>query len=110
MNENLWLILHKVDGQPALDVGHILEKTEPDSEEIWIVSTSGHRAYPHKTWRLADWDFVHDAGIEKAMIEPLPPDLPEHYRTKSAATEKQTFDIGSILKDLIPTRKFLRRA
>lgn len=41
-----YLILHKVRGEPAFDVAHELE---PD---VWIVSTSGHRAYPVRTWQL----------------------------------------------------------
>lgn len=47
--ENLWLILHKVRGEPAWDVA---EQIQLGSEQGYIIPTSGHRAYPLATSKL----------------------------------------------------------
>ena len=62
----LYLILHKVRGEPAFDIA---EKTMIAKEEGWIIPTSGHRAYPVDTTPLvtpitpvneADWEALPD--------------------------------------------------
>ena len=40
---DLYLILHKVRGEPAFDIATRLQIAD---EEGWIIPTSGHRAYP----------------------------------------------------------------
>ena len=52
MNDR-YLILHKVRGEPAFDVA-IQVQAEGDDEPLWVVWTSGHRAYPIETWPLFD--------------------------------------------------------
>lgn len=47
MSEELYLILHKVRGEPAFDIAH---KIQIGDEEGWIIPTSGHRAYPFRKW------------------------------------------------------------
>lgn len=69
---NSFLILHKVRGEAAFDIA---EPVEISGEKAWIISTSGHRAYPYWNCELSKF------GIEPA---PLPPELPDHY----AANEK----------------------
>lgn len=45
---NLYLILHKVRGEPAFDIALCADDmgTESSPGPWWIVCTSGHRAYP----------------------------------------------------------------
>lgn len=90
------LILHKVRGEPAFDVAHELE---PD---VWIVSTSGHRAYPVRTWQLDELvdasdinnngghnrptDYEDDQGLASAQ---------DHYDVMPQAQKK---DVGQLLK------------
>ena len=50
MTEELYLILHKVRGEPAFDIATCIG--EDGDGEIWIVPTSGHRAYPYRAWQL----------------------------------------------------------
>ena len=58
MDEELYLIVHKVRGSPALDVAQRILLS--GGEELWLIPTSGHRAYPLR-WRAlaesvsADW-------------------------------------------------------
>ena len=64
----MYLIAHKVRGEIAFDVAIILAEPDSEGEAIWIVSTSGHRAYPfwHEPLALPD-------------LPPMPADLPDHY-------------------------------
>lgn len=73
--ENLYLILHKVRGEPTFDIASPMDV--PGHDEIWwIIPTSGHRAYPYQTWSMANiWvgrQFV------PTPIE-VPPEWPDHY-------------------------------
>lgn len=43
MNDDLFLIAHKVRGELAFDIATMLEVGD---EVWWIIPTSGHRAYP----------------------------------------------------------------
>jgi len=76
------LILHKVRGEAAFDVA---EKIMIGDEEGWIIPTSGHRAYPFKTWELDDLVDSSDIGYEGyhicpvSMQEKVPEDWPDHY-------------------------------
>lgn len=97
MTEGLYLILHKVRGEPAFDIAQRLEHSfadmvdanEPPRDHIWIIPTSGHRAFP--CWhiqldeagiiRLPDGNLawgVDDQGYVKGLI-PWNPDLRDHY-------------------------------
>ena len=76
MND-LYLILHKVRGEPAFDVA---QKIMIGGEEGWIVPTSGHRAYPIATRELARLDIDIFAG-DFIKDEDGWPDLPDHYST-----------------------------
>lgn len=55
------LILHKVRGEPAFDVAIKLTldrdlecTTAIDDDEVWIIPTSGHRAYPFWSSKLTE--------------------------------------------------------
>lgn len=79
MKEELYLILHKVRGEPAFDIA---QKIMIGEEEGWIIPTSGHRAYPY--WfeplnRAVDFEMCRVNGNPQV---PMPDDHPDHYDTK----------------------------
>jgi len=86
---DLYLILHKVRGKPAMDIAHPLAI----GKEIgWIIPTSGHRAYPWRHWRLdelMDTSDINSHGCHDyphALLErDLPTDLPDHYQVEQPA-------------------------
>jgi hypothetical protein len=66
---DLYLIAHKVRGEPAYDVA---VRMEMPNGPWWIIPTSGHRAYPYN-WALYDFE---------QLLPPctgMPVDLPDHY-------------------------------
>jgi hypothetical protein len=72
----LYLILHKVRGEPAFDIAQRLMIGE---EEGWIIPTSGHRAYPCHWYELPA---LNAFTIGKALEEVGSADwdaLPDHY-------------------------------
>lgn len=66
---DLYLILHKVRGVPALDVASRLMIGD---EEGWIIPTSGHRAYPCAMWEIPS-DRIDQYALERFD------ELPDHY-------------------------------
>lgn len=89
-----YLILHKVRGEPAFDVAIQMEcpickdRWEHEDWECgecndekcwWIISTSGHRAYPYWHEQLnkaVDFEMCRINGNE---LKTLPNDWPDHY-------------------------------
>lgn len=63
-----YLILHRVRGQPAFDIAERMCSDEPPCQpncsgwngetcnlvDVWIIPTSGHRAYPLNWWAVED--------------------------------------------------------
>jgi hypothetical protein len=109
-----YLILHKVRGEPAFDIA---EKTEIDGEEAWIVSTSGHRAYPIDYWPLNKIEVLHN-GVNTYIDEIGEYEnwegLPDHYyvlRRPSRDLDRQTTTASALLRSIglgpkpIPRRK-----
>ena len=90
---DLYLIAHKVRGQPAFDVATRMECplcTQEDGDipgcyecddfgYWWIIPTSGHRAYPFGDWLLYAQDPIPE-------MPPMPPSLPDHYPTRATPT------------------------
>ena len=86
---DLYLILHKVRGEPAFDIA---TKLTIGDEEGWLIPTSGHRAYPVEWWDLDD---LYD-GSDMDMKQPIKyldddpavilGDCPDHYAVTSAAS------------------------
>jgi hypothetical protein len=75
-----YLILHKVRGEPAFDVAECIG--EDSDGEIWIIPTSGHRAYPFMSWNLLDLSVVSAENLLMAETpKDLPEDWPDHYTT-----------------------------
>ena len=72
----LFLILHKVRGEPAFDVA---QKIMIGDEEGWIIPTSGHRAYPYHTMGPIS------ELCPVAMVVDMPMNWPDHYDAKRDA-------------------------
>lgn len=86
----LYLILHKVRGEATYDVAQRLD------EELWIIPTSGHRAYPWRAWRI---DYLFDGkAITPNMVDrPIPEDWPDHYQgAKPLAKPKAADDLSTL--------------
>jgi len=101
----LYLIAHKVRGEPAFDIAERVECAECEGERRvmssydrvncvecdslgywWIIPTSGHRAYLYYSAELPE-NFV-------CSVPDMPPDLPDHYRAK--AEPKRTIDVSTL--------------
>lgn len=93
MISNLYLIAHKVRGETALDIAEPMEMADGT---WWIIPTSGHRAYPYWTQRLAT--------ILNDDIGDPPQDLRDHYQITEtvtrAAAKRQSVDSSPKLEDL----------
>jgi len=106
---DLYLILHKVRGEPAFDIGQHLDI---GAEQHWIIPTSGHRAYPVRWWNLDD---LYD-GSDCDMRQPISyldddpavilGDVQDHYQRKPDLVavnlaQVEPDDLHEILKDLL---------
>lgn len=114
MND-LYLILHKVRGEPAFDIAQPIMIGE---EKGWIVPTSGHRAYP--AWYIElgelipreliwgdDWELKDGPVSEVFHRIKLTDDWPDHYPTPTKAEVDAAAAIieGLGLKPLAITRR-----
>lgn len=101
-----FLIAHKVRGEPAFDIAHQMQCPEchgkptptttlndyvcTECDQLgfwWIVSTSGHRAYPYWSQALDGLGRYSDIGFwPDLVVDEMPPDLPDHYPTRAAPT------------------------
>ena len=75
-DDELYLILHKVRGEPAFDIA---QKIMIGDEEGWIIPTSGHRAHPHQIWKLLNLRNHVFGEIREIAICDIPDDWPDHY-------------------------------
>jgi len=103
---DLYLIAHKVRGEPAFDVAVRMDcpLCREDGSTVswgchecdqlgywWIIPTSGHRAYPYHYW---PWDeLACDSRRNDSVFDPvpvqfgdMPPNLPDHYPTRATPT------------------------
>jgi hypothetical protein len=95
-----YLILHKVRGEPAFDIAIQIEIGD---EQGWIIPTSGHRAYPYRSWAIQDLYDGSDMDMPKPeyvmdTIDP-PEGLPDHY-TINPTREPLTSRVSSLLTTL----------
>lgn len=109
---DLYLIAHKVRGEPAFDIATKMDCPEcnamgclecDDLGYWWIVPTSGHRAYPY--WS----DPLQWYMDEMCDVPAMPEGLPDHYLVPS----RPKLDLTSILnlrpQRTAPTQPFPRR-
>jgi len=74
------LIVHKVRGKPAFDVA--VRFALSGGEEIWMIPTCGHRAYPFAYQALGgSFDYMTEFASD-AEWEALPDHYPEPQRRK----------------------------
>lgn len=118
----LYLVAHKVRGEPAFDIAVQMEcpicegrswVANADSCEAfachecdstgywWIIPTSGHRAYPYWEEALATLGTMF--GQSLGSVGEMPEGLPDHYPT--ASTSRPSLDLAQ----LIPPVKIQRR-
>lgn len=98
---DLYLIAHKVRGQPAFDIACKIDcpecrgATEIETGQMgaanciecdsigfwWIIPTSGHRAYPWWSIELLQcYNLESGEWIPaNSCLPPMPPDLQDHY-------------------------------
>lgn len=88
MTETLYLILHKVRGEPAFDIATQLEVGAEEGlswEKIWIIPTSGHRAYPWYAVALKDLHLgTSNIAVTSVQVQDL--DM-SRYQDHYAASE-----------------------
>lgn len=107
-----YLILHKVRGEPAFDVA--IQMTCPlcnrqgcyecESEGYWwIVSTSGHRAYPALYWKVDD--LIDGSDPARFEDKSLIANLPDHYRVNKVEAPKEANASTKLLHELGLVRK-----
>lgn len=101
-----FLILHKVRGEPAFDIA---EKITIGDEEGWIISTSGHRAYPCWIVSIAQLPvclYNNPNALTEATSYPMPGDWPDHYSPKPEPLQPT---LSSLLDQLGLLPKIRRR-
>lgn len=102
----LYLIAHKVSGEPAFDVAERMTCPECDGDRYlsngiiditgddgmvpcaecdglgywWIIPTSGHRAYPYCTIPLQMLGVIGWGEVKPFNAGVMPDGLPDHYR------------------------------
>lgn len=102
---DLYLIAHRVRGQPAFDIA---TRIQIGDEEGWIIPTSGHRAYPY--WQIILSDLVvHDQigndPIGLDFIPTMPETTPDHYSINDRPSERESFVLRPSLGTLLGLRK-----
>ena len=100
---DLFLVAHKVRGEPAFDVAC---RIQIGDEEGWIIPTSGHRAHPYWTMNLNQLMY-RGANFTAEM----PTDWPDHYACNDRPPPKQSLS-ATILEALglrKPTEPIKRR-
>ena len=105
---DLYLILHRVRGAPALDIASRCDEmgTPDDPGPWWIIPTSGHRAYPLRQVELYELAEFYEDEISWAysaeMDSPFPPSWPDHYApsTIEKLTTKASSGASSLLASL----------
>lgn len=97
MENDLYLILHRVRRKAAFDVA---KRMKIGNDDGWIIPTSGHRAYPY--W----WRAIEELPIPHQHS--MPEDWPDHYscndqvipKHKIAVTRKPgRIDISLLMED-----------
>lgn len=131
MSTNLYLIAHKVRGEPAFDIatkdpcfmcqwfenaaGEQCEPRWPQAEctecdgagFLWTIPTSGHGAHPARWWPLTDL-YDGDCSVVDEFKEHSAAAfdaLPDHYPTRAAPTISLTEALGIRPTPLPPIKR-----
>ena len=97
---DLYLIAHRVRGQPAFDIA---TRIQIGDEEGWIIPTSGHRAYPY--WHVLLTKLVASGEVFCEEISPMPEATPDHYSINDRPSERESFVLRPSLGTLLGLRK-----
>jgi hypothetical protein len=127
---DLYLIAHKVRGEPAFDVAQHMTcpKCDGNGDDAlyctvcdgvghwWIIPTSGHRAYPYWHHPINDlWKFYGEGYEDCEVVDdvvrdiPMPLDLRDHYTTEASVATDLIKVLGLIHKPLAPAAPIKRR-
>lgn len=128
MTTDLYLIAHKVSGEPGFDIATRMECPEcrgrgarytDVGEDImcyeceangfwWIIPTSGHRAYPASSIPLNELDHIGHNMLSVPL--PIMDGLPDHYHHSASPSEVRD-RLASLIASLPPAPKvpFKRR-
>lgn len=108
-----FLILHRVRDAPAFDIA---EKIGEDSQgDIWIIPTSGHRAYPAMWWNMSMLECKDGQPIptyNDASVLDFFGFIPDHYSCNAPSKTAKPAHRGlgqSLLASLGLTKKINRR-
>lgn len=129
-SSDLFLIAHKVRGEPAFDVAHKMTCPHCDKGKVseegtfededchecdslgywWIIPTSGHRAYPFFHIGLDEIEFEGNGNYSlSSELASMPDGLPDHYTTRAAPTLDLASALGIMRKLHAPTPPIKRR-
>ena len=75
----LFLIAHKVRGEPAFDIAERMPELDEGDELAWIIPTSGHRAHPF--WHIEMSALMVESLYPVLPAPEMPIDIPDHYPT-----------------------------
>ena len=100
----LYLIAHKVRGEPAFDVA---QKMLVGEETYWIIPTSGHRAYPYWQQQIGydGFSIWINEGITVGVqfrLTPMPSSLRDHYSLNEPKRAEKPAEILIDIDDLMP--------
>jgi hypothetical protein len=85
---DLYLVAHKVRGEPAFDIAEQLPCMEcgaagcHECDQLgywWMIPTSGHRAYPYATIPLQMLGVIGWGEVRPYNPGRMPEGLPDHY-------------------------------
>lgn len=126
---DLFLIAHKVRGEPAFDIAEKVlctscpinglhecndsnvcreEHTDVcsscgDQGHWWIIPTSGHQAFPY--WDHPLYDIIQDLSFAGPVPPPIPPSLRDHYLGEREAAVDLIKVLGIIHAPLAPIKR-----
>lgn len=90
-----YLIAHKVRGDLGWDIAHMIQIGD---ETGWVVTSSGHRAYPYRWWQLDDLQDTSDINANGWHNRPCHVDvsspewvmLEDHFAEETAPKPDKT--------------------
>lgn len=101
---DLFLIAHKVRGEPAFDIAARCDDmgTPSDPGPWWIIPTSGARAYPYQNIPLEHITTYYGGGDTPVLhvIGDMPSNIPDHYELKKPVMAKPSPRPVTPLEDL----------
>jgi hypothetical protein len=92
MEDEAHLILHLVRGEPEFGVAVPMDC---NGEIVWVICSSGHRAWPFKKWpleNLVDTSDINYAGRHNRpldFLDTVPEDWPDHYQLPAKLSTKK---------------------